>query len=1019
MIRYFIENRISAFMLCLSLVTAGLVSLSRLPVSLLPGSGYPAISVIIEYPGVTPDKIESILTKPVERIIKGVSGIEQIESVSEDGKSRINITFSADTDIKIAAVKVRGRIGLIKDSFPREAHEPVVMRYDPGERPVIIAAARVDGADRDGVREILENRVKPALQRIDGISEIIIAGGEIREIHVETENSMTTGRGLMPEDISRAVDSGNVRLPGGTVEGDSGNLMLCIPSGFSSLSEIYDTMIFSQDGRAVRVGDVSRVKYGTREKDELSRHNGEDMVTIYIHRGGGVNTLELCGNVKQVFDLYPEIKWSMIYDQGGHIESSVANALFTGAWGVAIVTFVLALFFHGKENVLPVALAIPVSMLIVPLFMFIGGPGINIMTISGFALSAGMVVDNGIVIMDAIKRRGEGIVSVMYAVNEMKMPVISSTFTAISIFIPVMLISEKTGRTYGDMAFTVTAALLVSLFFAIVLVPVFHVSLKNINTEAVQEEKFVYHNLSGLHGAASRHVNGIKKRMVNFEKESSRIYKNVLNYAFANNVRVLSAAAAGFLISLILLSFIGDDSVSGGGENEFYIYLEFPAGTSLEKADSYVTQAEKYVRGTDGVQSVSGRTGKCRGTIIVQTADSLSFKEQKKLRDDLKNVCNAAVKNGGGFAYISETDELASREVSIHFAGDDIETLNKTAREAASRINSIDGVDECLLRFREGGPEYTILVDRDSAAAAAVSSTSIAETMRNLLFGPVITKYIDREREVDVRVRPVEADRDSIGDLLDGFVRSEAGILVPVRSVVTLAENEGLSRIFRLNGRRSCSITARIGSLTFREAENRINATLRSMVMPEGYTWSFDRSLAEFREERRGLLIAGAASVLLIYMILASLFESFLLPLLVMTALPFAVAGVSPVLFLSGIPVSPSVTMGLVMLAGIVMNNGILLVESVRRAMDCGYGRCDVEQKIREVAETRFRPVIITAITSILGMVPMVIHTGEGSSLWRPLAVTITSGLFFSTLITLVVLPLICGKYYDYRFRMV
>ena len=1027
MTRYFLENKISAIMLCASLVTAGIVSMSMLPVSLLPGADYPALSVIIEYPGVAPDKIESLITKPVERIIKTVNGISEIESVSEEGKSRINITFQGGTDIKIASVKVRGKIGLIRDSFPREVQEPVVMRYDPSERPVVVAAAEIRGVDRNGVREIIEKRVKPALQRIEGISEIVIAGGELREIHVETDRGFAEGRGLAASDISAAVSSGNISIPAGTVQAVEGNRILYIPSGYKSLSEISDAIIQCEEGKGIRVSDVAVVRYGAREKDDLSRYNGKDMVTLYIHKGGGANTLALCREVKMVFDSFGDVEWRMIYNQGSHIESSVDNALFSGLWGIVIVFGILSVFFRKKESVIPVAMAIPASILIVPSFMYMSGRGINIMTLSGFALSAGMVVDNGIVVIDAIKRKTAGNDEISDAVDSVRLPVVSATFTTIAVFIPVMLLSKKTGETYGDMAFTITAALLVSLFFAIVLLPAFYSLIKtsgdpgttgimNRNYLYLRIKRFFVHLKSWLPVPVQMKEKSFKENIITFERKAMQSYNSILGYAFSNSFRVMCWSGAAFFMALMMITLISNDSVSDSGQQEFYMYLEFPTGTSLERTDSFVSDVEKMARSIGGVVTVSAKTEKWRGTLTVKTVETLSFKEQRQLRDDIKSKADNMVRGAGGFAYISEADEIASREVSIHFTGDDTGTLKSIARAAASKINAIEGIEQCMLRFREGRPEYTVIIDRDAAGRAGVSHAAIAESTRNALFGPVVTKYLDKGREVDVRVRMKDADRDSIEDILSGSVRSESGVLLPVSGVVNLTENEGLTKMFRLNGRRSCSITARTGSLSFQDAEKEISSVLRSMHMPEGYSFQFDRRLKEFRDERKNLVFAVLASVLMIYMILASLFESFSMPLLVMTTLPFAVTGVAPVLLVTGIPISPAVFMGIIMLTGIVMNNGILLVESVRRVIEEGNAIAGgYTDAIMNVAKLRFRPVMITAITSILGMLPMVISTGEGSSLWRPFAVTVTSGLAFSTMLTLVILPVICGRYYQYR----
>ncbi|NLV66356.1 MAG: efflux RND transporter permease subunit [Spirochaetes bacterium] len=1027
MTEYFLKNRISAIMLCASLLTAGIVSMFRLPVSLLPGVECPALSVVIEYPGVAPDKIESLITRPVERVIKTVNGISEIESVSEEGKSRINITFRSGTDIKIASVKVRGKIALVRDEFPREVQEPLVMRYDPSERPVIVVAAEMTGADRNGVREIMETRVKPVLQRIDGIAEIIIAGGELREIHIETDRSNIEGRGIAAADISGAVNSGNINLPAGTVAAAEGNSLLYIPSGYRSLSEISDTIINSSDGKSVRVNDLAVVRFGARERADYSRYNGMDMVTLFIHKGGDFNTLALCRDVRQALASFTDVRWNFIYDQGEHIESAVDNALRSAMWGIVIVILVLSFFFRRSETVLPVAISIPVSMLIVPMFLYLSGRGINIMTISGFALSAGMVVDNGIVVIDSIKRSADGSTGIAAAAGAVKLPVISSTFTTIAVFIPLMLISERTGETYGDMAFTITSALLVSLFFSLVLLPAFYLLIKC--RSSIPEDKAV-HNSGRLFGIV-RFSEYLKSRLplpvharvelfynsiLSLEEKMFLFYKKTLFNAFNKSSRVLLLAVSAFFISLTIITFIEEDSVYDNGRGEFCLCLEFPSGTSLERTDEFVSVVEGMAGSVKGVLAVSVRTEKWRGTLTVKCDESLCSDEQKRIREELRCGADKIVRIAGGFAYINEADGTDAGGITVHFTGDDTETLKSIARAAASKINSIEGTGQCLLRFRDGRPEYTLVVDRDAAAVTGVQHAAIAESIRNSLFGPVITKFRGRGREIDVRVRMKESDRDSIEDLLSGSVKSESGLTVPLCGVVRAAETTCITKMFRLNGRRSCSITVSSGELPADAAEREISNILSNMDMPEGYSFQFDRRLRESRDELRNLLFAVTASVLLIYMILASLFESLTLPLVVMTTLPFAFTGVAPVLFVTGIPLSAAVYMGFIMLAGIVMNNGILLVESVRAvAVKESMSGSGYSEAVMAAAALRFRPVVITALSTIMGMLPMVISRGEGSSLWRPFAVTVSSGLLFSTVLTLVILPVVCDRYFKYR----
>lgn len=1005
MVRYFINNRISAFMIAGAFLTAGIVSLYKLPVSLVPASDYPAVSILIEYPGVGPEKIELLLTKPVERIIKSVNGITEIDSVSEEGKSKINVTFSEKTDIKTASIKIREKIGLIKDAFPEEVQEPVVYRYDPSERPVIIAAMEVEGLGVEDVRDIADNRIKPALQRVEGVSEINTAGGEIKEIHIETDRSRLEARGLTLQDISSAVRSSNISIPGGIVDTETEMKVLNIPSRFRSITDIGNTILAAEKGGLVYLKDIASTSFSSREKEDLSRYNGRDLVTIYIHKGGGANTLSVCRDAKKILDSFSNVKFKIIYNQGEYIESAVNNAAFSGLWGMFIVFIVLTVFFRKKETVIPIALSIPCSMFIVPVFLYAGGRGINIMSLSGFALSAGMVVDNGIVIIEAITSWGdktmEGILS---AVNSVKIAVISSTLTTISVFAPVAVLSSRAESMYGDMAFTVNRALVISLFTAIILIPAFYVSFNNMGELKVS---------SRLKNRFLPLLEKIKEYIIKFESECFIYYKNILGYVFNNRSGVIPVTAGFIFLSCILFSIMDKDIVSDDGGNEFYLYMEFPTGTSLDATDLGVRVVEKSARELPGVESVSVKVEKWRGTLTIKTDSGLSRKNRVKLQDLLKNSADTYLKPFSAFSYTSEADEMASREISVHFLGDDTETLKKIAREASSRIKIIEGIGECYLRFREGRPEYCLSLDRDKSSMSGVSASSVAERVRGALFGPVVTKFIEKGREVDVRLRLAETDRDTIVHLMSGVVRNGRDEDVPLSEILKLSEGEGPTRIYRMNGRRSFSVTAKLGSISLQESEYRITQALDAMGLPDEYSYEFDRKIKEFRKEKNEIVIAALVSVVLIYMILASLFESLLLPFLIMITIPLAAAGAVPLLFITGTSVSPPVYMGFIMLAGIVVNNGILLIEPVNIEFKSGILTSDnLEKCIWRSSLQRFRPVMLTVVTTVLGMIPLLIGGGQGSSLWFPFALTVTSGLIFSTLLTLAVFPLLGFKFY-------
>lgn len=993
-------------MLFAAMVFAGILSFPSLPVSLFPSDEYPALSVIIEYPGIDPDKIESIITCPVERIVKTVSGVKGMHSVSEDGKSRVNLTFEDGTDIKIAALNVREKVGLISDSFPDEVQEPQVLRFDPSERPVVIAAIDIKKLTPPEIRDYTNRIIKPALQRIEGVSEVNIAGGLIREIHIEVDRGKAEARSISPGGISAAVKNGNVSMPGGVIESHTGNRFLYIPAGFRALKEIEDTVLSSEYNKFITLKEAASVKFAARDREDYSRYNGAEYVTIYIHKGAGANSLEVCNESVKVLSSVKEADCKIVYNQGEYIGSAVFNAAFSGLWGILIVFIMLSAFFRERSSVLPVALSIPASMAVVPFFLAAGGKGINIMSLSGFALAAGMVVDNSIVIIERIKAEGDtSIKGVLAAVNSVKLSLIASTTTTAAIFLPLMFFSKSAARTYGDMAYTVTWALLISLFTSIAIVPAIYISLnRNSSYNQPVKQKGIFYNIT----------NRVNLYTLELEEKIFNFYKDFLNKAFARKNLYISSGAILFFISMIIFTTIRHDTATDMDRSEFYAYLEFPTGFSLENTNKYSAQVEDLARGYRGVESVSAKTEKWRGTLTVKVLKKSGADDGAKIREKLKKDGDEILKPAGGFVFISEADEMSSREITVHFTGNNYDTLKKIARDASSRIASAPGVKECLLRFREGRPMYTLAVNRERCAMSGVSHASIAENLRTGLFGPVITKFIEHDHEVDVRLR--YSKRDSIDEIMAGKVESKDGAFLEISGLTDLSEGEGPTRNYRLNSRRSVSVTAKTDGVSMEEAELSIKKALSGMSFPEEYSWEFDSSITEYYENRSSLVSSVILSIIIIYMLLASLFESFTLPFIIMITLPLGLTVLAPLFFIFSIPFSSSVYMGFIVLAGIVVNNGIILADSMHKKIG-GKTLSDyeLEQFIMDTAISRFRPVFITVCTTVFGMLPLLLSTGEGAGLWRPFALTVCAGLAGSTLLTLVLLPLIFFYYYRSR----
>lgn len=1015
MIRYFIQNRISAYMLMAGLMIFGVIGLTKLPMALMPPTAYPGISVIIEYPGIAPEKIESLITKPAEQIIRTVPGIEKILSLSEEGKSRINITFHIETDVKTASLQVREKISLIRNSFPRAVQEPVVVRYDPSDRPALIASIEgVHGknATLTQIREYAERHLKPALQRIDGVTEIVVAGGLQREIHIDADRGLCEARAVSFGELFSAVQSSNISLPGGVLTGGTIDYFLHTPGRYNRVRNIIETPLsFSGTGALVTIGDIAQVDDSFRDREDIARHNGNERVMVYVHKAGNGNILEVCDNAAHVITEASSLTAAVVYSQGRYIRESLSNVLTAGIWGLCIVILIVVLLYRGAGPVIAISLSIPVSLVTVFACMYFAGIPIDVMSLSGLALGAGMVVDSSIIMMESLLgQKDSSESSILSGVKSVATALTASTLTTVIVFLPIVFGNIMTRTMYGGMAFTVSAALLVSLLVSLILVPAVFIDSESKKDSVFPGRESIEKN---------KWLSFIRGKVRNMEKQGTLFYRELLAWSFQRKKKVLIIAGIFGTAALIITPFVKQEFVDPAGSGELYVYCEFPTGTSLDSTATAVQAAEKYITSSDYAERVSSRIEKWRGTIALSLKDSItSYNERKAVMETLKRKLNRILKPLKGFAFVTETNELQARELGITFFGDDTETLRRIARDSAGKINALPGISECLLRFRDGRPSYRLSVDRMKTEPSGLSSYEIATFLHNALYGPVVTKFIDDDREIDVRLRYAGSRMKNIEDLLRYAVLTDKGNPVSLGELVHVTEERAATKIWRQDGRRCVTITARLGDITFDDAVREITGTLKTVAMPGGCSYEFDDQYLSTIENRNAVIGLCALSVLFVYMLLGGLFESLVLPCIIILTVPFAFTGVILTLFCTGTSFNIAVYIGMIMLTGIVVNNGIVLVDRINRTMNENSGNIySVDKVICATSIEHFRPVMITTLSTILGLLPALLKGGDGAHLWRPLSLTAISGLAFSTLLTLILIPVVCSYYYQNKKR--
>ncbi len=990
--KYFLHNPIAALMVALGIILIGIVSLAKLPVGLMPRVEYPALSVIVEYPGISPEKIEHIITRPVERIIRTVPGIETLESSSEEGKSRVIITLHPDINVKIAALKVREKIALIRDSFPRAVQEPVVLRHDPSERPALIAAVKKipdSCATPTAIREYAEYIIKPRLQRIDGVSEIYIAGGLQKEIHVTIDGGKFFSRNLDFSEIVRALQRENVSIPAGNIFFDGKEWRLRVNERFRKVEDIAQVVLRSFDGtKLLFLRDIARVEESSREADSIARHNGQERVLVYLHKASDANTLAVISEARDILASFSDCDIEIIYNQADYIRAALSNAVFSGLWGFLIVVCVIAFLYRDALKACAIALSIPLSITAVFACMYFANFEINIVSLAGLALSAGMVVDAGILVMEKIS--GDLTMEEIFSsVGSVRLAAAASAVTTAAVFLPLLFADEITRRTYEGIAFTVTISCVVSLFVATSLLP-------------------------SLYLRAQKHFASTPLRLRIPHTLDACLHRTQNWYASALSAVLLFRkrffVAAGVFAAISLLCFFGirKEFIDPFGSEEVYLFCELPTGTPLRIADEATRQVEARIKELHLAEKISSRSEKWRGSIALTLKKSFFSGTRNETKKRIAHEAQGALAAFGGFAYLVEAAESAARELDIIFTGKDDTGLRQLARDAAKEVGKVAGIEECVLRFRDGKPSYRIIIDREKSGIFGQSPERLSHFFHGALFGPVALKYHTGEREIDVRVKFDRTRIFRVGDILSGRLPVGEGRYAPLSEIVHIEEGTEPTRLTRHNARRAVRITARLGNISFDDAAARIREKLRALRMPEDYNWEFDTSFEKSRAQLFTMALLVIAALVLVYMTMAAILESLRLPLLILATLPPGICGVFFAFFLSGTTLNASAFMGMIVLSGIAVNNGIVIAAevafSVRRAKHA-ITPAKIDALAKNASLEHFRPLFATTLTTIAGFLPALFSFGEGSSLWRPLALAVISGLAVSSLAAGFILP--------------
>lgn len=974
MIEFLYKRPITITMITLTILIFGVISLLNLPVNLMPDTNQPVISIITRYHGVASEQIEKIITIPLENSVSTVSGIKEMRSISEEGKSTVMITFEEGIKMKHAALQVIEATDGVSHKFPQAAHKPYIIRNKPDDKPVFILSLRSDVLGLNDLRYFAERVLKKDILRLEGVSEVDFSGGSIREIHFNIDKDALLSYKIPITELPGIIQENYFVHSGGDIYEQNRERNLFADARFKTFAQMNAIPIHfdKKSGKYIYLSDVAVITESHREKDTISRVDGNNCVNVYIKKSGDANTINVCKKISGFIEtgLDSRITPTTVYNQADYIRKSVNNLIFTALLGGIIAVLVLFVFIRDYKAVILIAFSIPFSLFFTFFCMYLSHVEFNIMTISGLALGIGMLLDNGVVMIRAL--HDDLTARNWQKTNRIIIPILSSTITTIGVFAPFMFLSPEYRRLYGGLALTVTFSLLSSIFCALVIIP-------------------------GGYAFLTRM--GIKEHAYNTPL-SDRIEKITMKIvtAFWKRTKIaLTVIAVLVLTALLSVIFMKKEYLDPLATSEVTAYAELKSGTSLEETALIVGRVEDYFNSREGILQVSSRIQKWHADIDIRYNPAAypgkeGFIETMKKHTDTYEDC---------FVHYQEKSENTGKVLDIDIIGDDDKKLRLIAREAAGAIMLIQGVRNVVLRFKEGRPSITWKIDRSKAFHSNINISQAGEQLRWGIYGPVALKYIKDNKEMDLRVQFSEADTKTVDAIKEFHVFNEQGEKIKLKEIGTFVDGTEPGRIYRKNKRKSVAIGVYLSGLSLDRAVTGINKQLESLNKPKGYYFDFGDSVEKMKESQQGGTLALVLAVFMIFAILAFQFNSLIVPLKIIPVIPVCTSVSIIVLATFDMSLNLSVFIGFVVLSGVAVNNAILIADGIQakksRSLRIIYG----------VTRSRIKPILITSLTTILALIPLIINRGEGAALWQPLAITLASGLIAGIVINLGVFPLL------------
>ena len=1111
MIQLAIRRPVTVCMFVVAVALFGLVSLQRMALNLLPEIAYPALTILTDYQDAAPEEIENLITRPIEEVVGVVGGLTRVESVSRSGQSEVVLEFTWRTNMDVATLEVREKLDLLQ--LPRDVERPVLLRFDPSYDPVMRLQFWGE-AGLSRLRTLADEELKKSLESTEGVAAIKVVGGLEEQIRIEIDEKRLAELRIPITEVTQVLTRENLNQASGSLYDLDANYMVRMLNQFRSVDEIERIILRDSEGRRVVLGEVAEVWRGSKDREVIARIDGRESVELAVYKEGDANTVMVARAVEAELEklrkdgvLSGSLQVRTVFNQARFIQQAVDNVLWSAVLGAVLATLVLYLFLRHLRSTLLVALSIPISVLATFALMYQMDVSLNIMSLGGIALGVGMLVDNSIVVLEAVHRQDRSRTPLPEAVyrgtREVGTAVTASTLTTLAVFLPLVFVEGIAGQLFKDQALTIIFSLSASLLVALTFIPMVLAlrvqppppapakALADAEPETLapgsmgaagrvlavsrralrRTMAFLLVDLltvvladlrAGLHWLGRGLLRLLSPGLSGFEAALEAVrgrYPAWLEFVLNHKGRVL--AATGLLAGVaVAASFrLGAELIPPLTQGEFAFEIRLPEGTPLARTDRLLREIERQAAALEGVETVfSSAGGSNRNQFARQLAEEhvgqlhvvmedrrdrrAEFEVIERLRGRLSRYPEVT------YAFRRPTLFSFTTPIEVEIYGYDLGELQAAAGRVAARMEDIAGLKDVKTSTRLGNPEIQVRFDRERLARLNLDENSIANILRNKIRGDVASRYREEDKQIDILVRAAESDRDAIQDLRELVINmgtrafsgaggqsnsgaasgdgssgrsgsgaegaaaqnaetdSEAAATVPIRlnSVADIDIGRGPGEVRRIGSQRAAVVSANLSGLDLSRASRSIQAELDGLggKLPATVSLSLAGQNRELETSYRSLLMALALAVFLVYLVMASQFESFIHPLIIMFTVPLGLVGVVLALALTGTALSVVVLLGLIILAGIMVNNAILLVDYANKLRRAGRTR---RAALLEAGQVRLRPILMTTLTTILGLIPMAIGWGEGAEIRAPMAIAVMGGLLFSALLTLFFIP--------------